>query len=293
MKTILITGSNTGIGAACAIALAEPGVHLVLACRSEERTLPVLEEVRAKGAEATFLHLELDDLAQATRAARAFAKKNERLDLLVANAGLAGKRGLTKDGFELTWGVNHLGHFAFVLPLLPLVERASGRIVVVASGNHYHAKSGIDFGALDKPTRSITGLPEYAASKLSNVLFTAELRRRTKRLTTVSMNPGSIASDIWRSVPWPFRSWLPFLLRMGSNEVGGARLVHSCNVALEGADAPIYIDKIKPRDPNPLAWDPELAKELWRYSTNAVRRVVPDFRAESESQLEHVHGATA
>jgi retinol dehydrogenase 12 len=290
MKTILVTGSNTGIGAACAIALAEPGVHLVLACRSEERTLPVLEQVRAKGAHATFLHVELDDVAQTARAARAFAMKNERVDLLVANAGLAGKRGLTKDGFELTWGVNHLGHFAFVLPLVPLVERAAGRIVVVSSGNHYQAKDGIDWALLEKPTRSITGLPEYAVSKLSNVLFTAELRRRAKRFTAVSMNPGSIASDIWRSVPWPFRSWLPFLLRMGTNEVGGARLVHCCNVPLEGALPPIYIDKVKPRDPNPLALDAELAKELWRYSTDAVRRVVPDFEAKPEAIP---NGATA
>ena len=288
MSTIVITGANTGIGAAGAIQLAEPGAHLVLACRSEERTAPVLEAVKAKGATASFLKLELDDLAQATKAARAFASKHDTIDLLVNNAGLAGKRGLTKDGFEITWGVNHLGHFAFTLPLLPLVERARGRIVNVSSGNHYKA-SGIDWALLRKSTESVTGLPEYAVSKLSNVLFTAELRRRARHLTSVSMNPGSIASDIWRQIPWPFRSILPALLRMGSNEVGGARVVHTCRVPLEGPSAPIYFDKLTPRDPNPLAWDAGLAKELWRFSEEAVANVVGTSTANASAH----HGATA
>jgi len=285
---VVITGSNTGIGAACAVQLAKPGVHLVLACRSEERALPVLEAVRAKGATASFLRLVLDDLEEANDAAQAFARENDKIDLLVNNAGLAGKRGLTKDGYEITFGVNHLGHFAFTLPLLPLVERAAGRIVNVSSGNHYTAKIGIDWSLLRESTKSVTGLPEYGVSKLANVLFTAELRRRARRLTTVSMNPGSIASDIWRSVPWPFRSILPTLLRMGSNEVGGERLVHCCKVPLEGADAPLYIDKLVARDPNPLAWDPALAKELWSYSADAVAKACG---LEETKRVEH--GASA
>ena len=133
-STVLITGANTGIGAACALALARPGTRLVLACRSEEKTAPVLERARAAGAEAEFLKLDLADLAQADGAARAFAARNERLDVLIDNAGLAGRRGVTRDGYELAFGTNHLGHFAFTLPLLPprrdrsppTVERRSG-----------------------------------------------------------------------------------------------------------------------------------------------------------------------
>src|SRR5262249_32825090 len=94
MNTILITGANTGIGAAAAIAMARPGRRLILACRSETKTRPVLERIVAAGAEGTFLELDLGDLAKAQRAASLLAAREERLDLMIENAGLAGKRGV-------------------------------------------------------------------------------------------------------------------------------------------------------------------------------------------------------
>ena len=107
--------------------------------------------------------------------------------MLVNNAGVGGQRGLTEDGFELHFGVNHLGHFALTTLLLDRLK-ASGpgaRIVNVSSEAHYDAP-GIDFDALRRRTRSITGLREYSVSKLCNVLFTQELaagwvRRRVRR----------------------------------------------------------------------------------------------------------------
>jgi retinol dehydrogenase 12 len=270
--TIVITGANTGIGAACALLLARPGAHVVLACRSEERTAPVLARVRDKGATASFLRLDLGDLAQSSGAGAELARRHETIDFLINNAGLGGGRGLTADGYELAFGTNHLGHFAFTLPVLARVSRARGRIVNVSSGNHRHAK-GIPWDRLRERTRSISGMAEYGVSKLCNILFTAELRRRTPGITAVSMNPGRIASDIWRSVPPPFRSMLPTLLAMKPVEVGGGYLVHAAEVALEGKDAPIYFDKGEARDTNPLALREDLAAQLWAYSEEAVARV--------------------
>src|SRR4051812_16401440 len=108
-RTIVITGSNTGIGAACARRMAAPGVHLVLACRSEAKAEPVLEDVRRAGARASFLQLDLDDIEQTDAAAHDLARRTPTIDLLIDNAGVGGVRGLTKNGFERHFGVNHLG----------------------------------------------------------------------------------------------------------------------------------------------------------------------------------------
>jgi retinol dehydrogenase 12 len=262
LQTIVITGANTGIGAACAVQLAAPDTHLLLACRSEAKAAPVLDAVRAAGAKATFVLLDLSDLAQVSRAARAIADSEERIDVLVNNAGIGGQRGTTRDGFELAFGVNHLGHFAFTRPLLTALERACGRIVNVSSGNHLRAR-GIEWQHLRSATRSFTGLPEYGVSKLCNVLFTAELRRRYPHLTSTSMNPGRIRSDIWqRRMPAPLLAVFERVMPMEAVDIGGARLVHAATCP----DAPLYLDRLAPRDANPLALREDLARELWAYS---------------------------
>lgn len=266
-RTFVVTGANTGIGAACAVALAQPGVHLVLACRTEAKAAPVLEQVRARGAEASFLALDLGDLVAARAAGEALAARHPRIDRLINNAGVAGARGLTPQGYEVAFGTNHLGHFAFTVPLLPALRRARGRVVNVSSGNHFDPR-GLDLGATRVPTQSRTGLREYGVSKLCNVLFTAELRRRFPDLEAVAVNPGRIASDIWRSVPRPLRALLPTLLRMGTVETGAATLVQASEIPLDAAT--LYFHKLAPKEPSPLARREDLAAELWAFSERAL-----------------------
>lgn len=267
MKIVVVTGANTGIGAAFAREIASPDTQIWLACRSEQKTEPVRQALLAQAADARFLRLDLANLTSAQHAARVLAEALPRIDLLVNNAGLAGARGLTAQGFELGFGTNHLGHFAFTLPLLPALAAARGRVVVVSSNNHYLAKS-LDLTVVRRPTQSRTGLSEYAVSKLANVLFAAELRRRHPKIEAVSLHPGRIASDIWRRVPQPFRRVLPWLLRMGSVEEGGHTLAHAASVSL--ADGALYLDKLAPRTPSKLAADPDLARKLWEFSEEAV-----------------------
>ncbi len=265
-KLLVITGANTGIGQATAEILAARGARVVLACRSEDKTRPVIDNLRARGGDAEFLSLDLASLASVRSAAEALLAAGRPIDVLINNAGLAGLRGVTKDGFELTFGTNHLGHFLFTVLLAPLLCAAPGaRIVNVSSTSHYQAK-GIDFDALRAPTPSVTALPEYAVSKLANVLFTAELARRLgpRGVHSYALHPGVVASDAWRQIPWPFRSIIK--LFMITNEQGAATSVH-CATSPEVKDHDgRYYDDCREKKPSRLARDPDLARALWEKS---------------------------
>ena len=157
MKTALVSGANTGIGRVTAEELAKRGMKVWLACRSLERTQPVLDSIVAAGGKAELVALDLADLTSVRACAKTLLDRGEPLDLLVNNAGLAGAKGLTKDGFEVTFGTNHVGPYVLTRLLMPLLEAPpEARIVVVASAANYNAKS-IDWEAVRKPTASTFG----------------------------------------------------------------------------------------------------------------------------------------
>ncbi|MBV8160642.1 MAG: SDR family NAD(P)-dependent oxidoreductase, partial [Acidimicrobiia bacterium] len=176
-RTFLITGASSGIGRATAVELGRRGGKLFLATRNEEKTKPLLDElgdISGNSVEAEHLHLDLGDLDSVRQCAKDFLSRDEPLHVLINNAGLAGQRGLTTSGFELAFGTNHVGHFLLTNLLLDnLRANAPSRIVNVASVAHFSAP-GIDYEAVRRPTRNITGLPEYAVSKLANVLHAQE-----------------------------------------------------------------------------------------------------------------------
>jgi NAD(P)-dependent dehydrogenase (short-subunit alcohol dehydrogenase family) len=272
-QTFLVTGANTGIGRAATEALAARGAKVVLACRSEEKTAPVLAALRASygaaGAAAEFVPLDLADLASVRRCAEGLLARDLPIHGLVNNAGLAGLRAQTKQGFEVAFGTNHLGHFLLTTLLLPKVRATKGRIVNVASKAHYDAKP-IDWPSLREKTRSVTGLPEYAVSKLCNVLFTKELARGKagEGVRSYALHPGVIASDAWRQVPQPFR-WL-LKLGMLSNEEGARTTVYCATSPEVAGDDGLYYDSCKTKRPSALAEDAELAKKLWSTSEEWV-----------------------
>lgn len=263
---MLVTGANTGIGRVTAEELAKRGAHVWLGCRSAEKAQPVLESIRASGGTADLLLLDLADLKSVRAAAQTFLAKNPRLDVLVNNAGLAGAKGTTRQGFELAFGTNHLGPFLLTNLLLPLLrESAPARIVNVASSGHYRAP-GIDWDALRKPTASISGFPEYCVSKLCNILFTKQLAhgRAGAGVHSYALHPGQVASDVWRAVPWGIRHILK--LSMLTNEQG-ARTQLYCATSPEVADHDgRYYDACREKRPSALAENAELANLLWTKS---------------------------
>ena len=275
-RVFLVTGGNTGIGRATALDLARRGATVRVACRSEEKGRAAVAAIAAEtGNDAVeFTALDLADLGSVRACADRLLARDEPLHVLVNNAGVAGQRGLTRDGFELAFGINHLGHFLLTTALLDRLEASASdgvpaRVVNVSSESHYAAR-GIDFDAVRRGTRSVTGMPEYAVSKLSNVLFTQELARRLDStvVTAYALHPGVVASDIWRRIPWPVR---PLIKRRMISPEDGARTSLYCATSPDVArETGFFYDKCAHREPNRVA-TPELAQRLWDQSESWVK----------------------
>jgi len=199
-KTVLITGGNTGIGKATAIALARMGAQVTITSRSPEKGEAALADIRQQAGSDTVecMRLDLASLANVRRFADEFLATHPRLDVLINNAGLMlSQRSETEDGFESTFGVNHLGHFLLTNLLLPrLKDSAPARIVVLSSDAHKGAIGGLDFEDLHA-RRSYLGIGVYCRSKLANLLFTVELdnRLRGTGVTVNAVHPGLVASE--------------------------------------------------------------------------------------------------
>jgi retinol dehydrogenase-12 len=272
-RTFFVTGANSGIGRAMAEALAARGGCVVLAARSEERTRPVLEAIRRRypAREPRFVKIDVSDLTSVRRATEVFLASGHPVDVLVNNAGIAGTRALSKDGFDLTYATNYIGPFLLTnLLLSKLLESPQGRIVNVASVGHMTVKQ-VDWSGLERrttPKRS--GFPEYAVTKLMNVLHAKELARRLSgtRATTYAVHPGAVASNIWRAIPRPAQ-WVMKLFMLSNEE--GAKTPLYCATAAELATVTgRYYDTCREVPPNPLANDEALAQELWARTEVAV-----------------------
>lgn len=275
-RVCLVTGTTAGIGFVTAARLAERGAEVVVANRPGARADAALARLRATvpGAKIDGIALDLGELASVRAAADAFLRRGSPLHLLINNAGLAGARGTTKDGFERTFGVNHLGPFLLTTLLLErLRASAPARIVTVASRAHRRV-DGIDFGTLRSPTRTRTGVREYGVSKLCNVLFSRELGGRLTGtgVTTYSLHPGVVATEIWRRLPGPIQ-WV--LRRFMITAEEGAMTTLWCATAPELAGETGRYYTWTPRGPRastptPAAQDDELAARLWAESERFV-----------------------
>jgi len=272
-KVALITGANTGIGRVTATQLALRGAHVFLACRSEPKTQVVLDDIAALSqgrGKAEFLPLDLGDLQSVRDCVQRFQRRQLPLHMLIANAGLAGHKGMTPSGFELTFGTCHVGHFLLTQGLLDTLRAsAPSRVVVVASRAHTRVK-GIDFEVLRQPTQSPGGLREYGVAKLANVLFASELSRRLKGsgVNVYALHPGVVATDVWRAVPWPIK---PLIKRFMIDSTEGAQTTLYCATSPQCAgESGLYYDRCQPRQPSAAGRDEAMARRLWEASEQWV-----------------------
>ena len=204
-KTVFVTGANTGIGYDTARVLALRGARVLLGCRSEERAKEAIDKITAikSDAQVCWVPLNLTSL-ESIKAAADIVNQEARLDALVNNAGvMMPPKQETDDGFELQFGVNHLGHFALTGHLLQKLKVQNGaRIVNVSSLAHRNGK--IDFDDIHAE-HNYSRMARYGMSKLANVLFTYELQRRLEAANSpaisVACHPGGSATELGRHIP--------------------------------------------------------------------------------------------
>ncbi len=266
MTTFLVTGANSGIGRALVEALAARGATVVLATRSEERTRPVLDDLKTRypDARTQWVHLDVSDLTSVRRAAEALLVTQQPVDVLVNNAGIAGTRRLSKDGFDITYATNHIGPFLLTNLLLPrLREAPQGRVVNVASNAHFMIKEADWSGLERRTTPQRSAFKDYGMTKLMNVLHAKELARRLAgtRVTTYALHPGVVASHIWRALPGPVQ-WIAKLFMLSNEEGARTPLYCATDPALSGTTGRYYY-KNREAKTSPLAEDAALARELW------------------------------
>lgn len=204
-KICIVTGSNTGIGKETARGLAQRGATVVMACRDVAKAEAARDDIaRSTGRkDVTVLALDLGSKESIRAFAERFRASHDRLDVLVNNAGLwPTSRRTTKDGLEMTFGVNHVGTHLLTRELLPLLRKsAPSRVVVLSSKLHHRGKMVWD--DLQFEERKYDGSVAYNQSKLANVLFTRALARRLAGtgVTVNAVHPGVVATELIRDYP--------------------------------------------------------------------------------------------
>lgn len=276
----VVTGANSGVGRSAAELLAAAGASVVMVCRSEERGRAALDAVRKQSPDPR-VRLEVADLSS-LGSLRELASRLAGLgsvDVLVNNAGVyRARREMTEDGFEMTMGVNHLGHFALTHLLMEQLTEAGGRVISVSSDGH---RSGdLKRAPLDDVLTGripFKGLQAYADSKLANVLFAFELSRRMGQagLTAAALHPGVLATRIWNQNLNPLslmmRVFKPFMKRPSTGGKAVCRLAFGSEAAdVDGR----YFHVEEESKAADQAYDQELAEKLWNESARLTGMTV-------------------
>jgi NAD(P)-dependent dehydrogenase (short-subunit alcohol dehydrogenase family) len=200
-RIAVITGANTGLGYETAAALAARGAQVVLAVRNVDKGKQAAARI---GGDVSVVELDLTSLAAIRTAADELKSRFDHLDLLINNAGvMTTPKSTTADGFELQFGTNHLGHFAFTGLLVDHLADVQGARVVTVSSNGHKMLADIHFDDLQWE-RSYSRMRAYSQSKLANVLFTYELQRRLAdghAAVAVAAHPGFSSTELGRNLP--------------------------------------------------------------------------------------------
>lgn len=275
-RTMVVTGANSGLGLESTRLLAGRGARVVLACRSREKAEAAMQGIRAEqpGADVAFMALDLTDLDSVQAFADRFRRRFPRLDVLLNNAGLmAPPLQRTKQGVEVQFGTNHLGHFALTGLLLEALEAApEPRVVCISSTAH--RIGNIYFDNLDA-RNGYSRWRFYGQSKLANLMFALELHRRLEargsKIRSIAAHPGYSTTNLQRYVPG---GRLFNALLAQAREIGcypGVFAATASEAQSGGYYGPGGFLEMRGRHPVPafvrgLAKDRDLAEKLWDIS---------------------------
>jgi NAD(P)-dependent dehydrogenase (short-subunit alcohol dehydrogenase family) len=278
-RNVLITGGNSGIGKEAAVLLCALGAHVGITARDERKGAAAYKEIvdRAGRDTVEVIPLDLASLASVRKCADDVSSRWDHVDVLINNAGgTLSKRRVTEDGFEATFGVNHLGHFLLTNLLLDRVKAsAPSRVITVSSIGHKYARGGLRFDDLQCERSRYRGFEVYCRSKLANILFANELARRLAgtEVTSNSMHPGYVATNFAREGDTGMFGWLsatfgrPFSI---SPAKGADTIVYlAASPEVDGLTGH-YFYKRRPITPAANATDEAAARRLWEVSETLV-----------------------
>ena len=274
-KIVLITGANRGIGKETTRALAKKGATIIMACRHLEKAESVGEmiQIESKNPHIEVMRLDLTSLESIRNFTREFKARYQKLDVLINNAGVfCMRREETEEGFELTIGVNHLGHFLLTHELMPLLEKTpEARIINLSSNAHYSAD--LDLGDLHFKKRKYSGIKAYGSSRLTTVFFTQELaeRLKEKNITVNALHPGHVDTNMWDL--WGVeRKWYQSIIHrmiklfLISAEEGAQTSIYLASSVEVKRITGKYFAKKKIKAASKKCADIKLQKELWQLS---------------------------
>jgi NAD(P)-dependent dehydrogenase (short-subunit alcohol dehydrogenase family) len=287
-KTVIVTGANAGIGFETALAFFEKGAHVVMACRDVEKAKEAIASIQQQGGTGALetAVLDLADLASVKQFAEQFIKTHRHLHILVNNAGvMIPPASKTKDGFELQFGVNFIGHFALTGRLYPLLSATSGARIVTVSSMAY-VRGSIDFDNL-RSERDYDAMREYSQSKLADIMLALELHRRIQAtqggVLSIAAQPGANKTDLSRymseadynaavtrigALMDPWQGALPSLYAATADDVkGGAFYSPDADGGYRGYPARMEL--------LPHALDESVAKRLWDLAVRTTGVVFP------------------
>jgi NAD(P)-dependent dehydrogenase (short-subunit alcohol dehydrogenase family) len=278
-QVVVITGGNSGIGKETAVNLARLGARVIITARNPSRGAAAREEIQARSgnADAEVMALDLASFESIRAFAKQFLGQQGRLDVLVNNAGLVlNKHRETADGFEMQFGVNHLGHFLLTTLLLDRLQSntAGARVVVVSSHAHNWARRGLELDDL-RSTSHYRAYGVYSKTKLANILFTRELARRLgdTQVTTNALHPGFVASRFSRDGDAGVLGSIgmvlgrPFAISPAKGARTSTYLASSPDVAGITGE---YFYKCRPTAPSKYGIDANAARRLWDVSEQLV-----------------------
>ena len=271
-KTVLITGSDGGIGRETTMGIAHKGATIVMASIDLDVGNQVCEKIKKESGNSNIdvMHLDLSSLSSIREFVNRFSQKYQQLHVLINNAGIyCANRQETRDGFEKTIGTNYFGHFLFTNLLLPIIKQTpEARIISLSSNAYFQGQLNLDDLHFKKKYH---GFKVYATSKLAIVLFILELAERLKDtgVTANAVHPGHIASNIWNM--WPGKWYQTVLTKIIQRLMGSPKDGAQASIYLAGSDevkgiTGKYFDKKEIKDVSPKCKDLKLQKDLWQIS---------------------------
>jgi len=273
--TTVITGSTSGIGKVAALELAKKGHAIYMLVRNMPKGERVREEIMAQTGNKNIFVVRCDvsDMQSVREAAEELKAKLFGINILINNAGSAfTEKQLSKDGFEMTFALNHLGHFLLTTSLMPLLERGQARIINVSSQGHQRAKPNFDDLKWEHTPYKV--MKAYGISKLYNIYFTKSLaeRYKDKGIVSYALHPGVVNTNIWDGVKGIARLFVGVLkLFMITPEKGAETIIYLATQPKLEKNSGKYFIKCKVAKNSLIADNAEARNKLWAISEKLVK----------------------